>query len=170
MWWTLAAALVGSATALIIATIIYPWQKKLDRDNVVLHERRTAYRNFIRASTGLRHAVQLQINPLSKSGKADFLEDKDFLHALLKYQQNVQELLVVCPEAVIETVVEHTTAVKELVLATRMGPAFEGFQPLLDNERGCYRAVVTRMSPDFSEQGEAYIRAILQSLSINKRA
>jgi hypothetical protein len=66
---------------------------------------------------------------------------KTFFTLLLEYQQNVQELLVVCPEAVIEKVVEHTTAVKELVLATRMGPAFEEFQPLLDNERGCYRAL-----------------------------
>ena len=49
MWWTLAAASVGSITALMIAVVIYPRQKELDRKLKVDEEKRRAIADLILA-------------------------------------------------------------------------------------------------------------------------
>jgi hypothetical protein len=53
MWWNLAAAGMGSLTALAIAFIAYPWQKNRDRSLAVQTEKRAIYAEFIRTFSSL---------------------------------------------------------------------------------------------------------------------
>ncbi|WP_421906406.1 hypothetical protein [Mameliella sp.] len=47
--WTLAGAVLASATALVIAFGAYLWQKRKDRELKLGEERREAYRRFVKA-------------------------------------------------------------------------------------------------------------------------
>lgn len=47
MWWTLAAASVGSLTAILIAFVAYPWQRRRDRMLQIQTEKREAYSEFL---------------------------------------------------------------------------------------------------------------------------
>lgn len=47
MWWSLAAAALGSFTALVIAFVAYPWQKSKDRKNETLKEQRKAVAELV---------------------------------------------------------------------------------------------------------------------------
>ncbi|WP_418095135.1 hypothetical protein [Sulfitobacter sp. SBS6] len=51
MWWTLAAALVAAGTALLIAFVAYPYQKKKDRKLKEHSEKLAAYQRFVFAVT-----------------------------------------------------------------------------------------------------------------------
>jgi hypothetical protein len=51
MWWTLAAATVASATALLVAFVAYPYQKKKDRKLKEHSEKLAAYQRFVIAIT-----------------------------------------------------------------------------------------------------------------------
>lgn len=68
-------ALIGSATALLIAFVAYPWQKAKDQAFQLRKEQRVAYRDFIDAWMD----VQRQIN-LSKR-----LADDDIASAMEEY-------------------------------------------------------------------------------------
>jgi hypothetical protein len=49
MWWTLAAATIGSVTALLIAFVAYPWQKAKDRQLEILKLKTSAYHDYLSA-------------------------------------------------------------------------------------------------------------------------
>ena len=48
MWWTFAAAGIGSLTALFVACIVYPWQKSIDRRNELAREKRICIQDLVR--------------------------------------------------------------------------------------------------------------------------
>lgn len=50
MWWTFAASLVASATALVVAFKAYPFQKAKDRELKISEEKRAAYQRFFDAA------------------------------------------------------------------------------------------------------------------------
>ena len=68
MWWTLAAASIGSCSALLIAFVAYPWQKRKDRQQQLLHEKRDAYRRFSEEANGYfaRIALGAKIHDLGQ--------------------------------------------------------------------------------------------------------
>lgn len=51
MWWTLAAASMASATALLVAFVAYPYQKRKDRKLKEHSEKLAAYQRFVFAIT-----------------------------------------------------------------------------------------------------------------------
>ncbi|SFE76217.1 hypothetical protein SAMN04488523_11063 [Sulfitobacter brevis] len=51
MWWTLAAASIASATALLVAFVAYPYQKKKDRNLKEHSEKLAAYQRFVTSIT-----------------------------------------------------------------------------------------------------------------------
>jgi hypothetical protein len=51
MWWSLAAALVASVTALVVAFVAYPLQKRHDRHLQLQMEKRKAYQDFFSATS-----------------------------------------------------------------------------------------------------------------------
>jgi hypothetical protein len=57
MWWTLAATIIASATALLIAFVAYPWQKAKDRELQIQSEKRSAYADYLWALKRLELAI-----------------------------------------------------------------------------------------------------------------
>lgn len=51
MWHYIISASIASLTALVIAFVAYPWQKKKDRDLKIHSEKLAAYQHFIRELT-----------------------------------------------------------------------------------------------------------------------
>ncbi|WP_417606564.1 hypothetical protein [Primorskyibacter flagellatus] len=70
--------IIGSITALLVAFVAYPWQKKRDRELKLGEERRSSYRRFIEKCTSARDLIasarsELKIN-LLKGGEGQSLE------------------------------------------------------------------------------------------------
>ena len=89
MTWPLVAALIGSATALLIAFVAYPWQKAKDRELQIGQEARNAAQEFLKA-------VQQGFFDISRKGEmrpevADALNQS--LHNLHFYFEKAEVLV-----------------------------------------------------------------------------
>lgn len=88
MWWTLAAALVASLTALAIAFLAYPYQKKLDRDLQLKLETRRVYEGFFSAANAYLSA--LMSAHYRRDPKAPVLQSFDAIYLdLLRHQEGM---------------------------------------------------------------------------------
>jgi DNA-binding phage protein len=83
MWWTLAASALASSTALVIAFVAYPWQKRKDRELKLSEERREACRQFI----ALVISEKDHLFELDRS--ADDQTPEDIWTSVLRFQTNV---------------------------------------------------------------------------------
>ncbi|KKM06564.1 MULTISPECIES: hypothetical protein [Sulfitobacter] len=84
MWWTFAASLVASCTALFIAVVVYPWQKSIDRTSQLAAERRALYTRAIlivadaellnKLDLGVPNKLDLLIVELAGVGTKEFAQ------------------------------------------------------------------------------------------------
>ena len=89
MWWTLAAATIGSLTALLIALLVYPRQKKIDRLFDLHAERRVVYRDFAAATRVLIDRI------VSRIGTEPIPEE------WVAYNKSHAKLMVSAPDEVV---------------------------------------------------------------------
>ncbi|WP_210529399.1 hypothetical protein [Rubellimicrobium arenae] len=88
MWWTLAAALVASATTLLVAFLAYRYQKEQDRRLQLQSERRKVYDGFFAATTDYYLALRIALRDSDHA--AEVLENGSRYHfALLRSQESL---------------------------------------------------------------------------------
>src|SRR3546814_4720433 len=110
MWWTLLGSALASATALIIALWIFPWQKTLDRKNTILQERRAAYRNYLFITSEIADRLRL----LSRRDTASEEADREILDVLDRFHINLRkssdDMTLVSSDAVLDLLDDHLGA------------------------------------------------------------
>ena len=102
--WSFYAAAVTALTALAIAFIAYPWQKRKDRQQQVLSEKRETYRRFIQEANSFFGRAALG----SKLSAPDMLQE----HYLRVIAQS-SDLIVYAPKEVIEACQKYTQVLFE---------------------------------------------------------
>jgi len=105
MWWTLAAATVASCTALLIAFLAYPWQKRLDRKAEFAIEQRAALREFLESWYSLQ-AETRNLKQFDPTGKEPLAFAKRLIELRTLRNSLTYSYLLICPEEDVELVVD----------------------------------------------------------------
>jgi hypothetical protein len=111
MWWTLAAAIAGSSTAIFIALWVYPEQKRRDRESEIMRERRLLYRDYASAFKDLYFSQPFQNDVGRKFEFADIGEKEQRFYAVR------DAMYIVAPDVVVSSIQLHDETVRKWLIA-----------------------------------------------------
>ena len=168
MWWTFASTIVATATALFIALVIYPWQKRKDRESEIMRERRAAYVDYSRAYKKL---IFCQPFLGDEYPNTEFLSIGDIEQSYYIARDTVYLL---APDFVADLVAKHEKVTRSWVVAhsesmTGEATSSERIRPMYAEMQRLFRDAMNGFRTDLQEQTSANLVCDFRSFKTDSR-